>query len=340
MPRVTVLITLYNKGLFVEDALRSVLASTFTDFEVLVVDDGSTDQGPERVRAIGDPRIRLLRSARNSGRPAAANRGFEAALGEYIAVLDADDLMRADRLAQQVSFMERHPEVGIVGSSLGILGKDEEPWSWPATDEEARPRLLFGDPVCYGTTMIRRELIAAHHLRCDEQWRRPGMDYLFLLKAAEHTRFANIMEPLTQYRLGAHNMRHGRDPIDDRAAIYRAAFAHFGIPATDAEVELQLMMHGLHSRKPDPKQVRSLHRWIDKLKALNRERGLFESEAFEKELDRRWDKRFHAIADVSAAAAWAHLRLGGSYPLGKLRYLASAAARRLFGHPRIVEAKA
>ena len=328
MPRVTVLITLYNKGPFVEDALRSALANTFTDFEVLVVDDGSTDQGPERVRAIGDPRIRLLRSARNSGRPAAANRGFDAALGEYIAVLDADDLMHNERLSRQVAFLDQHPEVGIVGSSLGLLEKDEEPWSWPPTDEESRPMLLFGDPVCYGTTMIRRVLITAHALRCDEQWRRPGMDYLFLLDASAHARFANIMEPLTTYRIGAHNMRHGRDAFDDRAATYHAAFARFGIAVTDAEVELQLMLHGLYRAKPAEAQVRALHCWIGKLKAINRQRALFAIGPFEDELDRRWAKRFHEIADASARAAWTHLRLSGEVPLPRLRYLLSAAVRR------------
>jgi len=328
MPRVTVLITLYNKGAFVEEAVRSALGSDYRDIEVLVVDDGSTDSGPAHVRAIADDRVRLLMGDRNTGRPAAANRGFAAAKGEFIAVLDADDVMRSDRISNQVAFLDAHPEIGIVGSSLGLMGKDEEPWSWPRTDEESRPMLLFGDPVCYGTTMMRRALIMGHALRCDEQWRRPGMDYLFLLDASAHTRFANIMEPLTTYRVGVHNMRHGRDAFDDRAASYHAAFARFGIAVTDAEVELQLMLHGLYRSKPDAAQVRALRLWIGKLKAINRERALFAIGPFEAELDRRWAKRFHEIADKSARAAWIHLRLSGEVPLPRLRYLVSAAARR------------
>lgn len=331
MPRVSVLITLYNKGDFVTEAVRSALASDFQDIEVLVVDDGSTDDGPEQVRAIGDPRIRLLPSPRNTGRPAAANRGFDAALGEYIAVLDADDAMRADRISRQVSFLDAHPEVGIVGSSLGIMNRDEEPWNWPATDEEARGLLLFGDPVCYGTSMIRKELITTHGLRCDEAWRRPGMDYLFLLAAGAHTRFSNIMEPLTSYRIGAQNMRHGRDPVEDRAATYRAAFAHFAIPATEGELDLQLLLHGFFRRNVDAPLVRALHDWILKLKVINKERGLFPAEVFERELERRWSKRFHQIADRSTAAAWTHMRASGSFPLDRLRYLAGAALRRWRG---------
>ena len=90
--KVTVLMTLYNKAPFVAEAVQSILDNTFTDLELLVVDDASTDGGLEVVRSIADPRIRLLESPVNTGRAAAANRGYDAARGEYVAVLDADDI--------------------------------------------------------------------------------------------------------------------------------------------------------------------------------------------------------------------------------------------------------
>ncbi len=96
--RVTVLMTLHNKGPFVEEAVRSVLASTLTDLELLVVDDASTDGGLDIVRGIHDPRIRILESAVNTGRAAAANRGLDAARGTFVAVLDAET---GDRLASR-----------------------------------------------------------------------------------------------------------------------------------------------------------------------------------------------------------------------------------------------
>ena len=331
MPRVTVLITLYNKGPFVEEAVRSVLSNTFTDFEVLVVDDGSTDEGPERVRAIGDPRVRLLPSMRNSGRPAAANRGFEAALGDYIAVLDADDLMHKERLARQVAYLDQHPEIGAVGSALSLFGSKEEQWSWPSSDREGRSKLLFGDPVCYGTTMFRKAILMANGLRCDEEWRLPGMDFLFLLGAAPFMRFANLPDVLTYYRIGEQNMRHGRDPLRDKGSIYVRVFEMLGIPAGEEEVRLQLMLHRLFRQVPTTADVIALSRWIASLKAWNRESGHFPEDGFEAELDRRFRRLFFLVADRRIIAAFVHMLYGAGFTAGNLRYLLKVLIRRLFG---------
>jgi len=331
MPRVTVLITLYNKGAFVEEAVRSVLASDLADFEVLVVDDGSTDQGPERVSAIGDPRIRLLRSDRNMGRPAAANRGFDAALGEYIAVLDADDVMVPERLSRQVAFLDANPGIDAVGSALSVFGSKSEFWSWPADDRTGRSKLLFGDPVCYGTTMFRKATLDANGLRCDEEWRVPGMDFLFLVRCSAHMRFANLPEALTLYRVGEQNMRHGLDPLEVKARIYARMFEMLGIDAGKEEVRLQLMLHRLFRRVPDAADVVALSRWIARLKAWNRESGHFPEDGFEAELDRRYKRLFFLIADRRGIAAILHLRHGAGFTIGNITYFMKVLLRRMLG---------
>ncbi|MBK6343598.1 MAG: glycosyltransferase [Flavobacteriales bacterium] len=331
MPRVTVLITLYNKGAFVEEAVRSVLASDYKGFEVLVIDDGSTDQGPERVSAIGDARIRLVRSDRNTGRPAAANRGFDAAQGEYVAVLDADDVMRPERLSRQVAFLDSHPDIDAVGSAMSVFGSKQEFWSWPADDRLGRSKLLFGDPVCYGTTMFRRATLDANALRCDESWRSPGMDFLFLLRCAAHMRFANLPEPLTHYRFGEQNMRHGHDPLEVKARIYAGAFRILGIEAGEEEIRLQLMLHRLFRRVPDAADVVSLANWIAWLKAWNRETGHFPEDGFEAELDRRYRRLFFLIADRRVVAPIAHMRHGAGFTVGNIAYLIKVLLRRLLG---------
>lgn len=322
IPQVSVLMTLYNKGPYVEDAVRSVLASTFTDLELLVVDDGSTDEGPQVVEAIDDPRLQMLRAERNTGRPAAANRGYDAARGEFVAVLDADDVMFPERLERQVAFLREHPEVGAVGSSLLVPGARDELWSWARDDEEARGLMLFGDPICYGTAMFRRSVLEEHHLRCNERWLRPGMDYLFIFSLAPHLRYANIAEPLTFYRFAEQNMRFGRDPVDDRAAIYAEQFRMLGLEVSPEEIDLQLLLHRLFRNPPDSNAMRGLHQWVARLKRLNRERELFPRRIFEAEIDRRMRRLFHPIADVDPKAAALHMRLLGEKSLGHLRYLA------------------
>lgn len=326
--KVTVLMTLYNKAPFVAEAVRSILNGTFTDLELLVVDDASTDGGLAVVKAIADPRIRTLESPVNTGRAAAANRGYDAARGEYVAVLDADDLAHPERLARQVAFMDAHPEVGISGTAYQVLGQETPIVCWPATDAECRAKLLFGDPVLYGSSIIRRSVIEQHALRCDPTWRHPGMDYLFTVRFSPHARYANLPEALLYYRMGANNMRHARNPLEDKRRLIQEVFRTFDLPMTDAELDLELALHELFRVPFTTKRVEELHLWIQRLAALNRARRLFPADLFEAELERRWKRLFHTFADHDLGAGLAHMRLSGRWPKDRSIYMAKATFNR------------
>ncbi|MBS1940255.1 MAG: glycosyltransferase family 2 protein [Bacteroidetes bacterium] len=330
-PRITVLMTLYNKGPYVEEAVRSVLAQTFADFELLVVDDASTDGGLDIVKAIGDPRIRILENAENTGRAAAANRGYDAASGEYIAVLDGDDVMFPERLAKQVAFMDSHPLIGISGGACQVLGEQGRSGHWPAADPECRAGLLFGDALLYGTAIMRRDVVEAHRLRCNTAWRWPGMDYLFTLSFHAFTRYGNLAEPLIAYRMGRNNMRHGRNPAEDKVRLIQEVFRQFNLPLTERELGLQLAFHEVLAEPFMAARVRELHDWKLKLACMNRDRGLFPETLFQAELDRRWRRLFHAFADHDLGAALAHLRLSGNWPKDRLTYLAKTTINRWVG---------
>lgn len=330
-PRVTVLTTLYNKGPFIEEAVRSILNSTFSDFELLVVDDASTDDGPERIRRIGDHRVRLLLSSENTGRAAAANRGYDAARGEYVAVLDADDIAHPERLEKQVAFMDANPDIGVCGSYAQTFGSRQHIARWPVTDEEARGLLLFQDPLLYGSAMIRRSVLEQNSIRCLSHWRTPGMDYLFLLAIAKHARTATIPEPLMSYRLGEQNFRHGHDLVEVRSKIYREAFRFFGIDANEEELEMQLLFHQLYRELPDAKKLRALFRWSEKLITFNRSRKLFTMDVFERRVIQDRDRWFYLLADKRLGAALTHLLLAGGWPVGRLAYLLKVRLRKLVG---------
>lgn len=327
-PRVTVLMTYYNKGPFVVEAVNSVLSSTFTDLELLIVDDASTDGGLEAVRAIGDPRIRILHNPVNLGRAGAANRGYDEARGEYIAVLDADDTMHPTRLEKQATYLDAHRGIGALGTYAQRIGSWEEVAKWPLTDRASKGRMLMGDPILYGTAMFRRAVLDANGVRCKTHWRHPGMDYLFLLDVARATDFAGLPETLTFYRMGDQNFRHGRDPVEDRAVLYREVLRGFGIPFTEEDIDRQLMLHKLFRTPPTAEHVRGLHAWMQRLQRISQERGLFDAEVFAAELDRRWKSLFFALADHNTGAAMAHLRLSGGFAPARWRYLATVALRR------------
>lgn len=160
MPKVTVVIPAYNAMAYLPETLDSVLSQTFRDFEVLIINDGSTDAVADWAAEIQDPRVRLI-SQDNKGLSGARNRGITESQGEYIAFLDADDLWAPTKLEQQVKCLDTRPEVGMVytwtlhvdqqGNSLGrVTASHVEGKAWE--------QLLLGDSVGSGSsTMVRRD---------------------------------------------------------------------------------------------------------------------------------------------------------------------------------------
>lgn len=164
-PRVSVIIPTYNRAPTLKRAIQSVLAQTYADFELLVVDDGSTDQTEDLVRRIGDPRIRFIAQPRNMGVAAARNRGLAESRGALIAFLDSDDLWAPRKLARQVALFERSPlRVGLVYT--GVETMDEagvRSVDTPRLRGDAFTALLHGNAIHGGgsNVMIRREAAEA-----------------------------------------------------------------------------------------------------------------------------------------------------------------------------------
>lgn len=331
--KVTVLMTLYNKGPWVEDAVKSVLAQTYADFELLVVDDASSDDGLDRVRAIADPRIRILESSVNTGRANAANRGYDAAIGEYVAVLDADDLMHPERLGKQVAFLDAHPDIGAVGSWISLVHDPLGIVKMPANDKACRGIMFFGMPVLYPTCMLRRGVLEGHGIRCPTDWRTPGMDRLFLLWVGQHTKYANLQEALSSYRMGANNMRHGRNKLPDQLTLERAIAKLFNIPMDEAELHLHVAFHGVLSGAFDSARVKALWNWKKKLERMNRSKNWFTPQLFEAELDKRWKHVFYLLCDQDPGAGLRHLQISGSWPCARINYLTRVTLRRWAGMP-------
>jgi len=321
-PTVTVLITLYNKGPFVEEALASVIASDFGDIEILVVDDASTDDGPDRVIAMQDARIRLIRHHENTGRAAAANRGFDAARGEFIAILDADDRMMPDRIGMQLRFMRAHPEVIACGSAARIIGRGDHVASWPADDRECRARLIFEDALLDGSCMLRRAALEQHGIRCDSRWRTPGMDYLFQIALAPHGRFANLPQALTEYRIHDGNMRAGRDHAQDKLMIQRRVFEMIGLSHNEQQLKDHVLFHRMLIASADPTAIRRLRDWSRHLITWNREHRFAYERVFDATVRTYWDRIFYVLPDLGLRTALAHLLGWWPWRAGHAVYLA------------------
>src|SRR5262249_27061073 len=146
-PKVSVAIPVYNREKYIAQAIDSILAQTFTDFEILIIDDGSTDSSVAIARSYSDPHIRLVCHATNSGVAVARNSAIAHARGEYLAFLDSDDWAYPQRLAKQVAFLDRHPDYAAVGAWIEWMDTDGRPFGRtkrkPTSPEDIAALRLF-----------------------------------------------------------------------------------------------------------------------------------------------------------------------------------------------------
>jgi glycosyltransferase involved in cell wall biosynthesis len=163
-PKVTVLLPVYNGGAHLPGAIDSVLAQTYRDFELLLIDDCSSDRSVGVIESYADPRIRLLRNERNLGQVPTLNRGLREARGEYVARLDQDDVALPERLERQVALLDSEPAVGLVGTWMDFVD-DQGTVVWPLRDrlddfaEFVYLILINALPIAHPTVMFRRQAV-------------------------------------------------------------------------------------------------------------------------------------------------------------------------------------
>ncbi len=199
MPKVSVLMTVYNGQEFLVDAMKSIIGQSFSDFEFIIVNDGSTDKTSEIVNTCPDKRIKFIDNKENHGLIAALNQGLDVATGEYIARMDADDISHKDRLKIQVEYMDAHPDVGILGSSFYIFGPQ-----CPNMYIGKKPEITYSDtafdcPMAHPTVMMRRAVLERHKLRYRPDYKH-AEDYDLWTRTIKVTKMANVPEALLLYR--------------------------------------------------------------------------------------------------------------------------------------------
>ncbi len=255
-PRVSVVVPCYNYGRFVAEAIGSILAQTYQDFEVIVVDDGSTDNTPEVLRGITDPRVRVLRKE-NGGCASARNAGRELARGEFLTFLDADDLWRPTFLERQVAVLDAEPEVSfcftdMVRSSNGsILPETQFDIAKAFRDLPTRPsgasgaRVLTVDtfealaplpdpPGWLQASMLR---VAAIRGSMSKAGIPNAEDLYLILQVYSRTRAAYIDEPLVEIRRHGNNSYKSHDQIRTAVlSVMKQVYEEVDLPPHHREV--------------------------------------------------------------------------------------------------------
>lgn len=199
-PLLTIGLPFYNAAPHLEDALRSLFAQTFTDWELLLVDDGSTDGGLEIARSLADPRVRVFSDGRRQGLAARLNQIVAAARGRFVARMDADDLIHPQRLEKQVALLTRDPQLDAAGCSLLVFDHARGATGWRAMPEDhaaicAAP--LHGFRLVHATVVARTEWLRKFPYNPENRY---CEDLELWLSCYRSSRFANLPEPLYYYR--------------------------------------------------------------------------------------------------------------------------------------------
>ena len=215
----SVVIPLYNKASYIRCTLQSVLTQSFTDFEVIVVDDGSSDGSAELVKTIDDPRIRLVHQA-NAGVSAARNRGIDLARGEWIAFLDADDWHHPDHLKCLLDAHQACPEADAVATDFVLVADAQGSWppTWPTFKDALKVELItdlprrwmIGPSLCSSSVAVRRQRLRQMQ-PCFPVGESQAEDLDFWFRLGEQTPIALAHAPLVAYRIdvdGSLSARH------------------------------------------------------------------------------------------------------------------------------------
>lgn len=208
MSKVTVLMAVYNGERYLREAIESILGQTFQDFEFLIMNDGSTDSTREVILSYDDPRIRLVDNAHNLGLTRSLNRGLELAEGEFIARQDADDISEPERLARQVSFLETHPEVALVGTwykKIDTQGTPIGDRELPCDCTQIRWCLLFFCPFVHSSVILRKSAVLERIGFYNEDITY-AQDYEFWSRIARCLPVANLGEHLMKFRINPWSM--------------------------------------------------------------------------------------------------------------------------------------
>jgi glycosyltransferase involved in cell wall biosynthesis len=267
----SVIMCVYNGEAFLKEAVESVLAQTYASFEFIVINDGSTDHTADILASFGDSRMVVITNATNLGLIRSLNIGLGAATGTFIARMDADDICRPERFEKQLAFLKQHPEVGLCGTWLQIIGDDSR-YTFPLTHEEIKVGLLDYTPIAHPSVVFRRKVFKDAGLTYDPGF--PGAeDYELWTRAIFLTKFANIPETLLFYRRHSQQVTQSKQQtvVESSGKIKLRMPLALGIHPDERESMIHLFLfNGQFKELKGLNILEEADAWLNKLVSANR----------------------------------------------------------------------
>lgn len=284
MLKTTILIPTYNCGKYIKQTLESILRQNYSDYELLIIDDGSTDNTEEIVKDFKDHRIIYLKNECNLGIVKTLNKGITLAKGEYIARMDADDIMLGNRLKEQVEFLDSRPDYGMVGGWYQVTdeaGNLMDSLRTTQSHEDIKLGLLFRNQFAHPAVTMRTHLVRKIKYKQDFLYTE---DYDLWCRMAEVTKVANLPKFYLSYRWYSSNTCNTKQK-ELKSTVVKLLSRELDKYQISHTVD-ELMVHaaicfGYRKRYfNNPEKIKKLNGWLDKVlespkvKALNTPVGL------------------------------------------------------------------
>jgi glycosyltransferase involved in cell wall biosynthesis len=287
-PTVSVVLPVYNCENYIGKAVESILNQTFNDFELIVIDDKSTDKTVEVIRSFKDSRLQLFINEKNLGRAGSDNFALSKVKGKYIAKMDGDDICHPQRLKKQVLYLNDHPQVNVVGSWIQSFGASKYLHKYPEKSADIKCKILLGMPVGNSSIMLKSELFLDIGMRYDNSIKQ-AEDYDFFARHIESLNINVIPEPLLCYRTYQNAFK--QKIVDERKKsvklIRRKFLNEWGVPFSEAEFDLLDLVYNL-DEPLEGYNLNDVEHLINKIINHNRNYKLFDDNALKRFLAQRW----------------------------------------------------
>lgn len=268
---------LYNTPFeYLNATVESILSQTFADFELIVIDDASGIEYKEFFEQFKDERIKYFKLEQNAGPGHARNEGIKKATGEYVALVDSDDISLPERFKLQAEFLDKNPEISILGTSFQFSNR-KNPALTIFGEKEIRNFLLFNSPLCNPTVMFRKEDLVRRNLFFNETINFAEDYNLWIDAAFAGLKFASLKEVLLIYtrRSGQLSKEKKEIQVSILKDLYKEIFAKLGFEATKEQLDLHYNIYTQNLNQTSPEQISD---WFDKIIAHNKESQIFDEE--------------------------------------------------------------
>ncbi len=282
----------YNTDEFIGDSIVSVLNQSYHDLELIIINDGSTDNTKKVVESFDDTRIKYFENIKNSGIVFSRNRGLDLAQGDFIAMLDSDDIANHEKFEKQIAFLKKNKDFGMVGSWARFINEKGKRmpggWKLKAPSEMIPAIMLFKNYFLQSSVLYRRECISHYSFNKDYNI---GEDYVIWFEILKKWKGWNLQQYLVSYRVHNESItkKFKEEKLKREKGVFKLMLSDLTIEPSNEELKMHIMIHD-NKQIVNYKTLLSIEEWLLKIVSKNKILNVYNHRMLTRVVFNRWLK--------------------------------------------------